>query len=228
MDSYTPATLLSSNKKTGCSIDFPIKRHCRPTKNCSKDCYAKKGPIAWGHSKRKHDFMSTYMKGKDIKALIFECKQRTSVRISGSGDLLMGHVPNLLKLAKESPQTMFWGMTRKTEIAEAVNGKLPNLKLLLSVDSSSPDSVWDYQGKMCFGPRREGEKVPRSRQIVTVFPYHFGGHIVGHVERHPKDCPSVRHDATGCHDCGRCWGWSPPPCPPAWCATPNARYRAPP
>lgn len=206
MESYAPGTLLSSNSKTGCSIDFPIEGHCRPTKNCAKDCYAKKGPIAWKNSKRKHDFMTTYMQGGNIKALIFECKQRSVVRISGSGDLLMEHIPNLLKLAKESPMTTFWGMTRKTEIAEAVNGKLPNLKLLVSVDSSSPDSVWDYQGKMCFGPRREEDTVPNDDRIVVVFPYHFGGKVVGKVETHKKDCPSVRtHE--GCFNCGRCWNW---------------------
>ncbi len=203
---YQPQQMLSNNRKTGCSINFPIKGHCRPTKNCKKDCYAKTGPIAFKNAKRKHDFMSTYMKSKNIKVLIAECKQRTIVRVSGSGDLLMDHVPNLLKLARKSPLTLFWGTTRKIEIAKALNNKIKNLKMLFSIDSTTLKKDLKYKGKMCFGPRHKNDKVPDSKQIITIFPYHCHGKIVGDQKKHPKDCPSIRtHE--GCFNCGRCWNW---------------------
>lgn len=205
---YTPNKFLSSNTKTGCSLNLPIKGHCRPTELCYKDCYAKKGPIAWGHSNKKQVFVSEYLKGNDLSKLIYECRQRTAVRLCGSGDLLMEHIPNILKMAKGCSYTQFWGMTRKIEIARALNGKMPNLKLLLSIDKTTPKKDLRYKGKMCYGPVREDEKVPDFKRIVTVFPYHFAGKIVGNIKRDKRDCPAVRHEVNGCLDCGKCWNWS--------------------
>jgi hypothetical protein len=207
MTTYQPQQILSVNRKTGCSIDLPLKGHCRPTKNCAHACYAKMGPQAFPIACKKHDWTSRYLAGNDLRQLIVEAKQHTAVRLSGSGDLLPKHVPNLIRLAKACPQTQFWGMTRKPEIATRLNNKQPNLHLLVSVDSSSPASTWSYPGKLCYGPRRAEDHVPADKRIVTVFPRHCTGRIVNNVPDHPKDCPSVRHTAAGCHDCGRCWSW---------------------
>jgi len=151
--------------------------------------------------------MSRYLAGTDQTELIQECRLFTAVRLCGSGDLNPEHVPAILRLAKSCPQTMFWGMTRKPEIAGALNNRLPNLRVLLTVDSSSPDSVWNYQGALCFGPRRPGDEVPEDPRIITVFPRHFGGRVVKGVQRHRKDCLSVWHELPGCHACKRCWSW---------------------
>jgi hypothetical protein len=202
---YKPITILSDNRKTGCSIDLPIQGHCTPTKNCLHDCYAKSGPQALPCSQRKHLYVSTYLKRKNIRELIIECKRKTNVRLNGSGDLLPAHIPQILKLAQSCPETIFWGMTRKTNIALALNGRIPNLHLLLSVDSSSPEAVWNYPGKMCYGPRRYEDTVPDDPRIVTVFPRHFAGRIIKNVPVHKKDCPAVRHIVTGCAYCKRCW-----------------------
>lgn len=207
MKNYKPINILNKNTKTGCSINFPIPGHCRPTKICYKHCYGKTGPMIFKRSKIKFDYISRYLKRKNISQLIDECRKKKAVRISGCGDLLSEHVPNIIKLAKECHDTMFWGMTRKIEIARAINNKLSNLKLLLSLDSSSPKSDWKYKGKMCYGPIMEGEKVPEDNRIITVFPYHAHGKIVGNIKRTKKDCPAVRHDVSGCLECGKCWNW---------------------
>ena len=165
--SYAPGTILSTNTKTGCSINLPIKGHCRPTKNCSKTCYAKCGHTALPSNLRKQNWVSDYLKGKDISQLIKECRARTAVRVSATGDLQTEHIPNLIRLAKACPATQFWGMTRKLEIARAVNNKVSNLKIMVSVDSSSPDSVWKYNGVLCFGPRYKTDRVPSSPIIPT-------------------------------------------------------------
>ena len=140
--SYRPQHILSSNTKTGCSINLPIKHHCRPTKNCSKTCYARSGYTALPNSLRKQEWVSKYLSGGDISELIRECSSKTAVRLSGTGDIQTEHLPNLLRLARACPATQCWGMTRKLEIAKALNGELSNLRLMVSVDSSSPKAVW--------------------------------------------------------------------------------------
>jgi hypothetical protein len=208
---YSPSTILSENRKTGCSLNMPIKGHCRPTKNCSRTCYARSGHTALPSNLRKQNWLSEYLKGRDISQLIQECRDHTAVRLSGTGDLQTQHVPNILKLARACPATMFWGMTRKLEIAKALNGHYPNLKIMVSVDSSSPEAVWNYQGTLCWGPRLATDKVPKAyKRIRTIFPYHRSGKIV-QVKSMPqdkRDCPAVRHTKNGCLDCGRCWNWN--------------------
>lgn len=202
---YHPITLLSENKKTCVSINLPIKGHCKPTKRCLKDCYAKCGHTALDSNKKKQQFLSDYLLRTDLDLLIFECKRYVSVRLNGTGDLKPGHLPGLLSLAKAASQTTFWGMTRKPDIAAAVNGVLPNLSLLVSVDPTTPASVWNYPGKLCFGPRRPEDVVPDDDRIITIFPRHHAGRIIGDVPVDPKDCPAVRHEVNGCIECKKCW-----------------------
>lgn len=202
--------VLSDNSKTGCSINLPIKGHCRPTKNCSFACYARTGHLSWPLPKAKQLQVSKLLAkrpGPGLDRLERECRARTAVRISGSGDLNKVHVPAILHLAKSCPNTQFWGMTRKTDIAEALNEKHSNLHLLVTVDATSPKSTWDYQGPLCFGPRMPGDQVPEDPRIITVFPRHFAGRVVKGVGRHSKDCKAVWHEIPGCLECGRCWDW---------------------
>lgn len=204
--------LLSKNAKTGVSIDFPIKHHCRPSKICMTYCYARFGHQAMRNARNKQIKVSEYLKGKDISDLILEAKLYSTVRLCGSGDMLKEHVSNIIKLAKECPYTQFWGMTRKKEIAYALNGKgkypkMSNLRILLTVDATSPQSVWNYEGAMCFGPRRPEDTVPNDDRIITVFPRHQGGRVIKGIPEHPKDCQAVYHRISGCLECGRCWSW---------------------
>ena len=206
---YQPIAVLSENRKCGCSLNLPIKGHCRPTKNCAKACYARCGHTALPGNIKKQKFLSQYLKGPDITRLIQECRGRTAVRLSGTGDFQTQHVPNILKLAAACPTTMFWGMTRKIEIAEALNSHLPNLKIMVSVDSSSPESVWNYQGTLCWGPRYATDVVPADPRIHTIFPYHYTGKVVQAkaMPHDPRDCKAVWHEIDGCLSCGRCWSW---------------------
>jgi hypothetical protein len=202
--------ILSKNKKTEVSLNLP-RSNCRPTTICSFCCYGRHhyighGPAPLAKWNRNSDYLT---QTPDCKELIDEACVFTSVRIAGVGDLLPSHVRNLLILARKCPDTQFWGMTRKPELARKLNNKFPNLHLLVTADASSPDKVWDYEGRMCFGPRRAQDHVPRDRRIVTVFPYHNSGKVVNHVPEHRLDCPAIRHKVSGCLDCGRCWKWKP-------------------
>ena len=205
---YTPCKIISDNTKTEHSINLPIIGHCRPTYTCSRVCYAKTGRIAMPHSTRKQAYVSDYLKQSDLSQLVNECQKHDQVRLSASGDLLLKHVPSILSLARACPLTEFWGMTRKTEIAKAINHKYNNLRLLVTVDHTSPLKTWEYDGALCFGPRMPEDRViPDMKNIVTVFPYHRRGKVVKGVARHPKDCKAVWHEISGCKECGRCWKW---------------------
>lgn len=201
--------ILSRNKKTGVSLNLPTS-NCRPTTLCKFACYGRHHYL--GHGKaclakwtRNSDYLAHT---KDCKELIAEARTFSAVRISGVGDIIPDHVPNLIKLAKACPATQFWGMTRKPELAKKLNSRLPNLRMLLTIDATTPDKVWDkYDGRMCYGPRRAEDKIPRDKRLVVIFPYHNSGKVVGNVPAHKLDCPAVRHTKAGCLECGRCWSW---------------------
>lgn len=203
---YRPGKILSSNGKTGFSLNLPAK-NCNSTENCKAKCYMKSGHMALPINKKKQQFVSDYLLGNNIALLIYECMILQALRLNGCGDLLMGMVANILLLAKSCPNTIFYGMTRKIDIARAINNKLPNLSILVSVDGSSPNPVWDYEGKLCFGPRLSCDIVPNDKRIVTVFPYHCHGKLVKGIPTHKKDCPAIYHKVSGCMECGRCWKW---------------------
>jgi hypothetical protein len=209
MTPYQPGTILSSNSKCGHSINLPIAGHCRPTKNCSHTCYARKGRTALPSNKKKQVWVSNYLKGLNLTELIQEIKTKKAVRLSGTGDLCKDHVLGIRRLAKACPDTMLWGMTRKLEIARALNGKYPNLKLMVSIDSSSPKEVRNYQGTLCWGPRMATDTVPKNKRIHTIFPYHNSGKIVNSkaMPHDNRDCKAVWHEINGCSECGRCWNW---------------------
>lgn len=205
---------LSSNSKTGVSINLPLA-NCSPTKVCFKICYAKSGPIAFKNSRAKQIRVSEYLLQSDITELVSECKNYSTVRLNGTGDLLTEQVDSILNLAKSCPSTTFYGMTKKIEIANMINGKLPNLSILVSIDSSSPMATKEYKGMKCYTalPTDNLDEVKKDDSIVVVFPYHSHGKIVNKIEseknKTTKDCPIVR-DVEGinsCLDCGKCWSW---------------------
>ena len=208
---YQPQIILSENMKCNRSINLPIAGHCRPTSVCSVACYAKTGHCAMKHSTRKQAWVSDYLAGgqdPSLARLKRECQPLRAIRLSGTGDLNPGHLPGIINLAKSCPDTQFWGMTRKLEIAKYINeAGLPNLNILVSVDASSPESVWNYDGALCFGPRRPDDQVPADPRIITVFPNHFRGKVVAGMPHHPKDCRAVWHEIDGCMSCGQCWSW---------------------
>lgn len=204
---YQPKKLLSDNDKTNVSFNFPIKGHCTPTKNCRKFCYACKWHMAREDTVKKQNFVSKYFRGNDLTQAVWESNQYRAIRWLASGDFKRKHVPNVIRLAELCPNTKFYGMTRKEYIAYEINGKLDNLNILVSVDGTSPKSVWDYEGKLCYGPRLEVDIVPDDPQIITVFPRHCHGRVIKGIPHHEKDCPAVWKKISGCMECGQCWEW---------------------
>ena len=55
-----PASLLSGNKVTGYSVNFPIANTCRPSKVCIDTCYYAVGGTSWNASLRKQLWLMDY------------------------------------------------------------------------------------------------------------------------------------------------------------------------
>jgi hypothetical protein len=200
-----PHKILSDNSKTIVSLNLPIHGHCRPTEICLRKCYAKSGHLAFPLPVRKQYWVSKYLSQPNIKDLIEECRSYQAVRLSGSGDLKQGHIPQVLKLARECPKTEFWGMTRKTEIASVLTNRLPNLRLMVSIDRSSPSKARDWAGALCWGPRMPGDSIPQDTRFKVFFPCHQSGRVLKNMEPMDKDCPGVWHKVKNCLSCTKCW-----------------------
>ncbi|HET6494180.1 MAG TPA: hypothetical protein VFH61_02310 [Thermoleophilia bacterium] len=201
------AQLLSTNRKTGASINLPVT-NCRPTPRCAAACYACEGPIAWTNSVRKSLVLDAMLRTGDIAALARECRCRRDVRLNGSGDMTLVHVPALVMLAEACPRTVFWGFTRRREVAETINGQRGNLSLIVTFDATTPRGALDgYEGPLAFGPRGPSDAVPADRRIVVVFPEHHAGRTVQGVPLHELDCPATRgaERVLACRRCRRCW-----------------------
>jgi len=48
-----PGSILSENKVSGWSLNFPIKGTCKPSKLCVETCYYAAGMTTWTNSLRK-------------------------------------------------------------------------------------------------------------------------------------------------------------------------------
>lgn len=199
--------LLSENTKTGVSLNLPVK-NCRPSKHCAKTCYACAGRCLLKMSVVKTLRVDRCLSTGQIDRLSNESNMYANVRLCGTGDFLEEQVPHVLRLSQRCPDTLFWGFTRKVKIANQLNGKRKNLRMLLSVDVSTPTKEYrNYTGKLAFGPVFPGEHVPKDNRISVVFPLHHRGRLVLNIEEHRLDCPAVRGKighSLACQACRRC------------------------
>lgn len=215
LKTYKPSKLLSCNSKTNDpSLNLPIVGHClNKTDNCSKNCYALTGPISLSLSVLKGEYLSRYLLQTDLRQLIGECSVVKSVRLNGGGDLLPGHVPAILKLAKVCKDTTFWGMSRNKEVLKAVNNSgLKNLSLLYSIDASTPPQLYkDYKNGLVWGPRLAGDEVPlNDPRLKVIFPMHQGGKIRDkEMPQTRLDCKAVVNKSLHCNMCRRCFTAKP-------------------
>lgn len=213
LKTYKPSKLVSANTKTqDPSLNLPIVGHCiNRTQLCNKICYAQTGTLAFSLSVLKTEYLSRYLLGTDLRQLIGECSRFKSIRLNGGGDLLPGHVPAIIKLARACKETVFWGMSRNKNVLKSINGaRLKNLSLLYSIDATTPVKEWkDFQGGMVWGPRLASDKIPEDRRIKVIFPYHSQGKVGEDMPTHYKDCRAVINKELHCNQCRRCWNSKP-------------------
>lgn len=132
---------LSTNSKTGVSINVAIARTCRPTKACAEYCYGLAGRLTYDAALAAQARNAAFFAGADKAVLRHEArrvgravlKRQNFVRMFGVGDLQQGSVFFTTVLASEFPELAVWVSTRKLELARQLP-LLPNLHVMLSLD----------------------------------------------------------------------------------------------
>lgn len=141
----TDYEILSNNKVTGWSVNFPIVQTCKPSKICSETCYGLTGPITWSNSlnkqARNYNWARSDPKGFSLK-LEQEVRRKLSkdssffLRWNGVGDLFKESVTSLQILNSLVPELPIWCVTRIPEHVLPLKN-LRNLWVHFSLDKDS-------------------------------------------------------------------------------------------
>ncbi|MDA8555242.1 hypothetical protein N9K98_08520 [Luminiphilus sp.] len=219
--------ILSGNKVTGWSVNFPIGATCQPSKLCADTCYGLKGPITWSSSLNKQARNLAFCRADPIffaDSLAAECRKKLKrddnfyVRWNGVGDLFPEAIIALKALNEQLPSLPIWCVTRIPRYARQLYG-LKNLWVHFSLDKSSMDRYKDMKGdydsasNLFFSYQCEpDEKLEYLPEAVRVL--FFDNYKIKEVNKAWTKsavlCPlNKRSDITGaCFDCRRCFNGS--------------------
>jgi len=170
--------ILSFNKVTGHSVNFPISETCRPTAVCLKYCYFAKGPNSWPDA-LSHQYQ-TYAAAKAdpvgfAERLAWECDQSkvSFLRWNGGGDLFSESVMALDHLATLRPNLPIWVVTRTPDLAATVLER-PNVYVHFSLDRNSMTRREQFlkakprSRNFFFSYQCEADEVPRQPVLSKV------------------------------------------------------------
>lgn len=136
-----PASLLSGNKVTGFSVNFPIANTCQPTKVCIETCYYAAGATSWNASMRKQLWLMRNCVENPIlfaEQIVKEYRKKKLdfLRWNGGGDLFPASVEALNHIGEHHPDVVIWIVTRIPNMAAKV-GNYESLHLHFSLDRHS-------------------------------------------------------------------------------------------
>ena len=174
--------VLSFNKVTGYSVNFPIFGTCRPTKVCASRCYYAKGGPSWPAALKKQQRMVNSVK-HDPKAIaeriIKECSKKkvTFLRWNGGRDLFPESIEALHFVAEGLPTLPIWVVTRIPEMAAKVKN-YSNVFVHFSLDRASLDrktkwKVYQNLPKTCFSLTSAIKMKCPSEKILMACPFYF-------------------------------------------------------
>lgn len=215
--------VLSFNKVTGYSVNFPIYGTCKPTKICSSRCYYAKGGSSWPAALRKQQRLLKSTKDNPAviaQRIVKECQKRrvTFLRWNGGGDLFPESVEALHLVAEMYPTLPIWVVTRIPEMAAQVK-EYPNVYIHFSLDRASLDRKARYEGmrkqssNYFFSYQCDKDEMPKEENLSGVSVLFFDKYEPhGKWRWIPKEiiCPlNTREDITNtCEDCRRCFDGS--------------------
>ena len=141
-----PGSILSENKVSGWSLNFPIKGTCKPSKLCVETCYYAAGMNAWSNSLRKQLWNydacvndPIWFAEEVVREYDKKIRGKTDfLRWNGGGDLFPEAVEALNHIGENRPDMVIWVVTRKPEMAVLVKD-WPNIYLHFSLDKHSLD-----------------------------------------------------------------------------------------
>ncbi len=144
-------SMLSFNKVTGLSLNFPIAETCSPTRTCIKTCYFARGGPSWPAALNRQ-----YRIFNSVSADPIGCAERlekelrskkivpTFLRWNGGGDLFEESVKMLNHLAVQMPDLPIWVVTRLPMLAAKV-AESSNVFIHFSIDANSRDRRSEFE-----------------------------------------------------------------------------------
>lgn len=143
--------MLSINKVTGVSLNFPIAETCNPSKLCVKTCYFARGGSSWPASLKRQYRLYNSVKADPLgcaeileKELMAKKKNPSFLRWNGGGDLFPESVKMLNKLAVLMPDLPIWVVTRLPKHAARVK-EAKNVFVHFSLDAHSGSRRLEFE-----------------------------------------------------------------------------------
>jgi hypothetical protein len=212
--------LFSYNKVTGYSLNFPIYSTCSPTKVCVKTCYFARGRNAFSNS-LKHQLRnldSCRNSPETFAAKVireYDNQTLTFLRWNGGGDLFPESVEVLNLIGKKRPDLIIWVVTRKPELAAAVE-HFSNIYIHFSLDRSSLERREQFLAlkpksrNYFFSYQCDQEEKPAPGSVKDTAVLFFDNYApTGKFDWMSSDivCPlnKVTNIANTCEKCRRCF-----------------------
>ena len=211
--------ILSFNKVTGHSVNFPISETCRPTAVCLKYCYFAKGPNSWPDSLSHQYQIYAAAKADPVgfaERVAWECDQAgvTFLRWNGGGDLFAESLAAIDHLAIIRPNLPIWVVTRTPDLAARVVER-PNVFVHFSLDRSSMArreqllKAKPQSGNFFFSYQCEADEVPPPQVLSKVSVLFFNDYkLTCKPETLPaaivcplNGSPDIRGACEGCRRC---------------------------
>jgi hypothetical protein len=213
-------TVLSFNKVTGHSVNFPISETCRPTAVCLKYCYFAKGPNSWPDALSHQYQVYAAAKADPLgfaERVAWECDQAqvSFLRWNGGGDLFAESLAAIDHLAILRPNLPVWVVTRTPDLAAKVVDR-PNVFVHFSLDRSSMARREQFlkakpqSSNLFFSYQCEADEVPTPLVLSRVSVLFFNDYkLTCEPKRLPAAivCPlNGSPDIRGaCESCRRCF-----------------------
>jgi hypothetical protein len=213
-------SVLSFNKVTGFSVNFPIFGTCKPTQVCAARCYYAKGGSSWPASlKKQQRLLNSVKKNPELvaKRIVYECrkKQVTYLRWNGGGDLFPESIETLHRVAEMEPQLPIWVVTRIPEMAAEIKD-YPNVYVHFSLDKASLKRRVQFESmpkktkNYFFSYQCDKDEMPSKENLEGVSVLFFDRYeLHGQWKLISKEiiCPlNTREDITNtCVECRRCF-----------------------
>ncbi|MDA7520696.1 EVE domain-containing protein [bacterium] len=212
--------VLSGNKVTGYSVNFPIWDTCRPTKVCIETCYYSKGYNTWTNA-LKHQLKVYNSARKDPKefagriALEYDKHNLTYIRWNGGGDLFPESVESINYLGEQRRDINIWVVTRKPELAAKIE-QAKNVYIHFSLDKHSLDRKKKFEqlsklsSNYFYSYQTEAEEMPSEEKLKDVSVMFFDRYKpTGDYSwmNHEIVCPLNETDdiSNTCGSCRRCF-----------------------
>lgn len=221
----TDYEILSNNKVTGWSVNFPIVQTCKPSRVCSDTCYGLTGPIIWSNSLNKQSKNYNWVKS-DPEGFSLQLEKEVRrklkrdpeffIRWNGVGDLFEESVESLKILNSLIPELPIWCVTRIPDQVLPLKN-LKNIWVHFSLDRDTHNRRVEVekitQGDMnnlFFSYQTDkGEILDSVPTDVSVL--FFDKYLIPNDSQipldHPSLCPlNLSEDISGiCNSCRRCF-----------------------